>query len=106
MSGPTPPAARPKRATNVTVRRDLLAAAREAGINLSATLERALEEELAVGKRRQWRLEHPEGNETHNQDIRQHAPGFPGARTLLSRPRSGEDTSGTPARTELVLHLP
>jgi hypothetical protein len=32
----------PKRATNVSVRGDLLTAAREAGVNLSATLERAL----------------------------------------------------------------
>ena len=37
----------PKRATNVSVRSDLLSAAREAGVNLSAALERALTEELA-----------------------------------------------------------
>ena len=44
----------PKRATNVSVRQDLLDAAREAGLNLSATLERALIEELAAARRRQW----------------------------------------------------
>jgi antitoxin CcdA len=44
-----------RRATNVSVRVDLLAAAREAGINLSATLERALTGELAEAKRRKWR---------------------------------------------------
>ena len=48
MSTPrTPVPARPKRAINVTVRGDLLEAARDARVNLSATLERALEEELA-----------------------------------------------------------
>ena len=82
MSGPTPVAARPKRATNVTVRGDLLAAAREAGINLSATLERALEEELAALKRRQWRLGHAEAIEAYNEHVGQHAPAFQGARTF------------------------
>ena len=46
-----------KRATNVSVRSDLLAAAREAGVDLSATLERALMEELAEEKRKKWRQE-------------------------------------------------
>ncbi|TLY66151.1 MAG: acetoacetyl-CoA synthase [Gammaproteobacteria bacterium] len=82
MSGPTPVAARPKRATNVTVRGDLLAAAREAGINLSATLERALEEELAALKRRQWRLGHAEAIEAYNEYVGRHAPAFQGARTF------------------------
>ena len=40
-----------KRATNVSIRSDLLDAAREAGLNLSATLERALAEELATVRR-------------------------------------------------------
>jgi toxin CcdB len=43
-----------KRATNVSVRSELLDAAREAGLNLSATLESALERELAEAKRRTW----------------------------------------------------
>ncbi len=43
-----------KRATNVSVRVDLLAAARVAGLNLSATLERALTAELAAGRREKW----------------------------------------------------
>ena len=69
-------------ATNVTVRGDLLAAAREAGINLSATLERALEEELAALKRRQWRLGHAEAIEAYNEYVGRHAPAFQGARTF------------------------
>jgi post-segregation antitoxin (ccd killing protein) len=49
-----------KRATNVSIRGDLLDAARAAGVNLSATLERALAEELASVKRAQWRDENRE----------------------------------------------
>ncbi|TLY53739.1 MAG: acetoacetyl-CoA synthase [Gammaproteobacteria bacterium] len=82
MSDPVSVPARPRRATNVTVRGDLLAAAREARINLSATLERALEEELAALKRRQWRLEHAEAIEAYNERVGQHAPAFQGARTF------------------------
>ena len=47
----------PKRATNVSVRSGLLAVAREAGLNLFATLERALMEELAEAKNKKWRQE-------------------------------------------------
>jgi antitoxin CcdA len=43
-----------KKATNVSIRADLLAAARTAGLNLSATLERALADELALDRRSKW----------------------------------------------------
>ena len=59
----------PKRATNVSVRSDLLAAAREAGLNLSATLERALTEELAGVRRKQWREENREAIAAYNEYI-------------------------------------
>jgi antitoxin CcdA len=59
----------PKRATNVSVRTDLLAAAREAGVNLSATLERALIEELAESKRKKWREENREAISTYNEHV-------------------------------------
>lgn len=65
-------AAVPKRATNVSVRSDLLAAAREAGINLSATLERALMEELAAAKRKKWREENREAIQAYNEHIEKH----------------------------------
>jgi antitoxin CcdA len=58
-----------KRATNVSVRSDLLAAAREAGLNLSATLERALTEELAGVRRKQWREENREAIAAYNEYI-------------------------------------
>ena len=43
-----------KQATNVSVRRDLLVAAKAHGINLSATLEAALKEQLRKRRVRQW----------------------------------------------------
>jgi antitoxin CcdA len=61
-----------KRATNVSVRSDLLVAAREAGVNLSATLERALTEELAAAKRKKWREENREAIQTYNEHIENH----------------------------------
>jgi antitoxin CcdA len=59
----------PKRATNVSVRTDLLAAAREAGVNLSATLERALIEELAESKRKKWREDNREAISAYNEHV-------------------------------------
>lgn len=62
----------PKRATNVSVRSDLLVAAREAGVNLSATLERALTEELAAAKRKKWREDNREAIQAYNERIEKH----------------------------------
>jgi antitoxin CcdA len=80
MQSPSPPRGfavaprSPKRATNVSLRSDLLEAAREAGVNLSATLERALTEELARLKRRQWREEHAEAIAAYNEQFEKHGP--------------------------------
>ena len=43
-----------KQATNVSIRRDLVVAARQAGINLSETLERALVAELDTRRKQRW----------------------------------------------------
>jgi antitoxin CcdA len=59
----------PKRATNVSVRTDLLEAAREAGVNLSATLERALIEELASVRRARWLEENREAIAAYNEHV-------------------------------------
>ncbi len=61
-----------KRATNVSVRVDLLMAARKAGVNLSATLERALAAELAGIKRKQWREENCESIAAYNDHVDEH----------------------------------
>ncbi len=61
-----------KRAANVSVRSDLLAAAREAGINLSAALERALTQELANFKRERWREENRDAIAAYNDHVDEH----------------------------------
>ena len=61
-----------KRAANVSVRSDLLAAARDAGINLSATLERALVEEIANLKRERWREDNRDAIEAYNDYVEEH----------------------------------
>ena len=61
-----------KRPTNVSIRGDLLAAARKAGVNLSATLERALIEELAETKRRKWREDNREAITAYNEHVASH----------------------------------
>lgn len=67
-----PKSAAPKRATNVSVRSDLLAAAREAGVNLSAALERALTAELAETRRRKWREDNREAIAAYNEHVEKH----------------------------------
>jgi antitoxin CcdA len=61
-----------KRAANVSVRSDLLVAAREAGINLSAALERALTQELANFKRKRWREENRDAIAAYNDYVDEH----------------------------------
>jgi antitoxin CcdA len=61
-----------KRAANVSVRRDLLDAAREANINLSATLERALLEALKNARRVQWMSDNHEAIAAHNDFMIEH----------------------------------
>ena len=69
MSRRSPRSSSLKRATNVSVRGDLLAAAREAGVNLSAALERALTEELAESKRKKWRKDNREAIAAYNDHV-------------------------------------
>lgn len=64
--------ATPKRAANVSVRGDLLDAAREAGINLSASLERALTEDLAAVRRQQWLQDNRDAIEAYNEHVEKH----------------------------------
>lgn len=71
-----------KRATNVSVRSDLLAAAREAGVNLSATLERALVEQLAEVKRKKWRRDNREAIDAYNEHVEKHGAFSDGVRTF------------------------
>jgi antitoxin CcdA len=56
----------PKQAVDLNVNRDLLEAAREAGVNLSAILEEALAEKLADAKRELWVRENSDAIADYN----------------------------------------
>jgi antitoxin CcdA len=71
-----------KRATNVSIRGDLLDAAREAGVNLSATLERALTEEIASVRRARWRDENRDAIAAYNDYVDEHGAFSDGARSF------------------------
>lgn len=69
-----PPAGRAqaKTATNVSIRRELLEAARASKINLSATLEQALIEKLREAQQQQWRDDNHEAIAAYNQHVEKH----------------------------------
>jgi antitoxin CcdA len=71
-----------KRATNVSIRSDLLDAAREAGVNLSATLERALAQELASVRSARWREENREAIAAYNEYVEEHGAFSDGVRAF------------------------
>ena len=58
-----------KRAANVSINQGLLEEAKALDINLSATLERALEEEVRARKRQRWLAENREAIEAYNRRI-------------------------------------
>jgi antitoxin CcdA len=58
----------PKRLANVRIRGDLLVAARSAGVDLSATLERALVEQLSM----KWREDNREAIAAYNEHVERH----------------------------------
>lgn len=62
----------PKQATNLSIDRDLLDAAREAGVNLSATLEEALREKVAAARREKWKRENAAAITEYNELIAEH----------------------------------
>jgi antitoxin CcdA len=71
-----------KRATNVSIRSDLLDAARACGVNLSATLERALIEELKQFQQQKWREENREAIAAYNEHVAKHGVFSDGSRTF------------------------
>lgn len=56
-----------KKATNLSVNKDLLAEARDLRINLSATLEEALQEKVREKRRKQWLDENKEALKACNE---------------------------------------
>lgn len=59
----------PKKPTNLSINSDLLAKSRALKINLSATLERALESELASVQADQWKKENAAAIRAYNQFV-------------------------------------
>ncbi len=56
----------PKKATNLSINSDLLTKARSLKINLSATLETALEEQVKLVERERWLKENKQALDTLN----------------------------------------
>lgn len=61
-----------KKATNVSIRSDLLADARELGINLSAELEQRLTETVRKRRAEQWLRDNREAIEAYNRHVEEH----------------------------------
>jgi antitoxin CcdA len=61
-----------KKAVNVSIQAELLDAARAEKINLSATLEAALEKQLRARRRDRWRTENAAAIEAYNRDTDEH----------------------------------
>ena len=61
-----------KRAVNLSVNAELLDQAKSLDINLSATLERALEAEVRSRKRELWLAENREAITAYNEHVREH----------------------------------
>lgn len=64
--------AAPKKATNLSINSDLLRKTRELDINLSATLERALKEELSKREAARWVEENRVAITNYNDFVEQH----------------------------------
>jgi antitoxin CcdA len=61
-----------KKAVNLSVDAALLQEARDSDINLSATLERALEEALRRHRRERWLAENKQGIAAYNEQVDAH----------------------------------
>lgn len=72
----------PKQATNLSIDRDLLEAARGAGVNLSAALEESLKEKVATARREKWKRENAESIAEYNDFIAEHGIFSEGQRTF------------------------
>ncbi|MDO3383481.1 type II toxin-antitoxin system CcdA family antitoxin [Gilvimarinus algae] len=62
----------PKKATNLSINGDLLAKSRSLHINLSATLEQALKQELAKREAQKWQDEHKAAIKAYNEFVEKH----------------------------------
>jgi len=61
-----------KKATTLSINSDLLAKVKELDINISATLQDALEDKLVEEKTKRWQKENKESIEKYNQYVEEH----------------------------------
>jgi antitoxin CcdA len=73
---------RSKRAVNVSISADLLQAARNSALNLSATLEAAVEHELRQLRKREWLEQNEDAIQTYNRDVEEQGAFSDGVRTF------------------------
>ena len=59
----------PKKATNLSINSDLLSKARKENINLSATLEKALAEQLKIKQRERWLEDNANAIQAYNEFV-------------------------------------
>lgn len=62
----------PKKATNLSINSDLLSKSRKLKINLSATLEQALNAELAKTESERWKTDNKAAIKTYNEFVDEH----------------------------------
>jgi antitoxin CcdA len=74
-------AAVPKKATNLSIRSDLLEQARALDINLSSELEKHLVEVIRKRRGEQWLVENREAIEAYNRYVEKHGIWSDGLRT-------------------------
>jgi antitoxin CcdA len=72
----------PKQAANLSINSDLLKAAREAGVNLSAVMEEALVYRVAAAKREAWIRENADSIASYNEFISEHGMYSDGSRSF------------------------
>ena len=60
-----------RKATNITLSQEVVADAKELGLNLSKTCERLLRETIRMEKRRRWACEHADFVAAYNQSMQE-----------------------------------
>ncbi len=74
--------AAPKKAANLSINSDLLEQAKALNINLSRTLEEALEQHIRAEKRKRWLEENREAIEAYTRHVEEHGVFSEGMRTF------------------------
>ncbi len=82
MNAPSRKAKATKRAVNVSIRADLIDEAKAFKTNISAVVERALEEEHRERRREKWRAENREAIEEANAELAENGLWSDGLRTF------------------------